>query len=131
MNPVSKYAIEVRQASLGLSSKARRCPECSGVGSQVYGLMGNVARLTCSKCHGAGRLVVKSRRRALRPDPGRFYFSESSLRVEAEELQRAIKWRDLSRGPCSAEVRRLTRAAMRRAALNSRTSYAGGLIQAN
>ncbi|MBI5689273.1 MAG: hypothetical protein HZC55_04190 [Verrucomicrobia bacterium] len=108
--------------------RSRRCPECSGAGTQVYGLFGDVQRSTCAKCHGAGHLAVKPRRPR---QPLTFCFSESSLRIAVEELQKAIRWRDLSRGNCSDHARRMARAVMRRAALNSRISYAGGLIQAN
>ena len=70
-------------------------------------------------------------RRHSAPDLSRFYFRETSLRLAVEELQKAIKWRDISRGNMSEHTRRVCRAVMRHAALNSRTSYAGGLIQAN
>ncbi|MCX6953371.1 MAG: hypothetical protein NTV51_14560 [Verrucomicrobia bacterium] len=111
------------------SARTRRCPECSGVGTQMYGMMGQAARRTCAKCHGVGRLTITPRLRL--PDHSRLHFRETSLRLAVEELQKAVKWREISLKPCSEKVRQAARSIMRHAALNSRTCYAGGLIQAN
>lgn len=111
------------------TNRTRRCPECSGVGTQVYGLMGVIRKETCHKCHGVCRLPVKAR--TPRVDFSRFYFRETSLRLAVEELQKAVKWRDISLRPCSESVRLAARSIMRNAALNSRTSYNGGLLCAN
>lgn len=56
-----------------------------------------------------------------------------SLRKAVEELQKAVKLRDISRdAKCLDEkTRKACRAEMRHRALNSRKCYAGGMIYAN
>jgi hypothetical protein len=129
MNTATVQPATSERSAPAKHNRTRRCPECYGVGTQVYGLMGVVRKETCHKCHGACRLPVKAR--TPRIDFSRFYFRETSLRLAVEELQKAVKWRDISLRPCSESVRRAARSVMRHAALNSRTSYNGGLLCAN